>query len=284
MTQAGTRKIWLWLCIGLSVLLVVLVVLAVALGLAERPGQAEQAPAEPEQTTPTTLPSPEENTLGPEDFIYENGYLTCTAAPSLLGVDVSKYQGKIDWQAVKDAGMRFVMIRVAGRGYGEAGGIYDDTTALENYKGAKAAGLEVGVYFFSQAISAQEAREEARYLLEKTADWELGMPVVYDWERMEGNARTANTDRRTVTDCMLAFCEEVEKAGRTPMIYFNPDHAESLFYIEEVTRYKFWLALYSDWMTFPYEVNMWQYTDAGTVPGIGGKVDINLFFPESIKN
>ena len=281
------RKVLVGICIALAVILALLLL---TLGAVAVMGLLRQGPepVQPPQTTPTqaptTLPPPVENTLGPEDFIYENGYLTCTAAPCELGVDVSSYQGNIDWQAIRDAGATFAIIRVAGRGYGQAGGIYDDKLAQSNYENAKRAGLKVGVYFFSQAITVQEAVEEARYILDITRDWDLQMPVVYDWERMDGDTRTANTDRRTVTDCMLAFCEEVEKAGRTPMVYFNPEHAGSQFYIEEVTRYKFWLAFYTDWMTFPYEVNMWQYTSTGKIPGVEGTVDLNLYFPESIKN
>lgn len=281
------RKVLVGICIALAVILALLLL---TLGAVAVMGLLRQGPepVQPPQTTPTqeptTLPPPVENTLGPEDFIYENGYLTCTAAPCELGVDVSSYQGNIDWQAIRDAGATFAIIRVAGRGYGQAGGIYEDKLARINYEGAKRAGLKVGVYFFSQAITVQEAVEEARYILDITRDWDLQMPVVYDWERMDGDTRTANTDRRTVTDCMLAFCEEVEKAGRTPMVYFNPEHAGSQFYIEEVTRYKFWLAFYTDWMTFPYEVNMWQYTSTGKIPGVEGTVDLNLYFPESIKN
>ena len=277
------RVFWICLIIVLSALLAGLVTVAVVLSLPEAPPAekptVDTVPTEP----PTTLPPPVENTLGPEDFLYENGYLTCTAAPCELGVDVSRYQGDIDWQKVADEGMTFAMIRVAGRGYGTAGGLYTDAKAEENYKGAKAAGLKVGVYVFSQAISVEEAREEARYMLALVRDWDLDLPIVFDWERQEGNARTANIDRRTVTDCMLAFCQEIESAGKTPMLYFNPDHSSSMFYIEEVTQYKFWLAQYTDWMTYPYEFNMWQYTSTGTVPGIKGTVDINLYFPESIK-
>lgn len=284
----ATRKILVGICITLAVILVLLLValgVATAVILLRQPEQPPAPTTQPPTTqTPTTLPPPVENTLGPEDFIYENGLLTCTAAPYELGVDVSSYQGNIDWQAVRDAGATFAIIRVAGRGYGQAGGVYADKLAQTNYEGAKRAGLKVGVYFFSQAITAEEAAEEARFILSITRDWDLDMPVVYDWERMEGNSRTANTDRRTVTDCMLAFCREVEAAGRTPMVYFNPDHAESMFYIEEVTQYKFWLAYYTDWMTFPYEVNMWQYTSTGKISGVNGTVDLNLFFPESIKN
>ena len=284
------RKLLIGICIALAAVLLLLLLtagVATAIILLRKPPESE--PEQPSETapteTPTTLPPPLESTLGPEDFIYENGFLTCTAAPYELGVDVSSYQGAdIDWQAVRDDGATFAIIRVAGRGYGQAGSIYDDLLAQTNYEGAKRAGLKVGVYFFSQAITAEEAAEEARYILDKTQNWELDMPIIYDWERMDGDTRTANADRRTVTDCMLAFCREVEAAGKTPMIYFNPEHAESMFYIEEVTQYKFWLAFYTDWMTFPYEVNMWQYTSTGKIAGVNSLVDLNLFFPESIKN
>ena len=282
------RKILIGICIALGLVLLLLLLAAgtvTAIVLLRKPPAPELPPeTEPVTEAPATLPPPVENTLGPEDFIYENGFLTCTAAPYELGVDVSSYQGNINWQAVRDDGATFAIIRVAGRGYGQAGGIYDDLLAQVNYEGAKRAGLKVGVYFFSQAITAEEAAEEARYILEKTKDWELDMPIVYDWERMDGDTRTANADRRTVTDCMLAFCKEIEAAGKTPMIYFNPEHAESMFFIEEVTRYKFWLAFYTDWMTFPYEVNMWQYTSTGKIGDVEGTVDLNLYFPESIKN
>ena len=281
------RKVLIGVCIALGVVLALLLLTLGAFAVMSMLGRSQSLEQPPETSPteePTTLPPPVENTLGPEDFIYENGYLTCTAAPCELGVDVSSYQGNIDWQAVRDAGATFAIIRVAGRGYGQAGGIYEDKLAQINYDGAKRAGLKVGVYFFSQAITAEEAAEEARYILKLTEDWDLQMPVVYDWERMEGDTRTANADRRTVTDCMLAFCQEVENAGRTPMIYFNPEHAELMFHMEEVTKYKFWLAFYTDWMTFPYEVNMWQYTSTGKIPGVEGTVDLNLYFPESIKN
>ena len=283
MPQTDTKKIRLWLLIGLAALLLVAAaVTAVILLSASEPEITPEPTTEP---APTTLPPPLANTLGPEDFIYENGYLTCTAAESRLGIDVSKYQGVIDWQAVKRAGITFAMIRVAGRGYGPEGTLYTDQMAVRNYFGAKAAGLDVGVYFFSQAIRVEEAREEAQYTLNIMKDWDLELPVVYDWEIIENDtARTDETDMRTVTDCMLAFCEEIEKAGKTPMLYFNPINVKKSFYIEEVTKYKFWLAFYTDWMTFPYEVNMWQYTCTGSVPGIQGSVDINLMFPQSIKN
>lgn len=220
-----------------------------------------------------------ENPYSENDFDYDGAYLTCLAGQSVLGVDVSVYQGQIDWQQVADAGVEFAMIRIGGRGYGAEGVLYEDDFAGANYEGARAAGLKVGVYFFSQAVSADEAREEAAYVLERIAGWELDMPVVFDWEYMGENARTANVDKRTLTDCTLAFCRAVEADGWEAMYYFNLDHAENYLYLEELTDYRCWLAMYTDQMTYPYRVDIWQYTLDGTVPGIPGPVDINLYFP-----
>ena len=263
----------------LAVLLAGLLGLAVWLEL-QRPESVLQNPTpETTVTEATTLPPPPPNVFDPADFVYdEQGYLTCTAGPYERGIDVSAYQGKVDWKKVADSGVTFAIIRVAGRGYGSTGNLYDDKLAQDNYKGAKAAGLKVGAYFFSQAISPEEAVEEAEYLLEKTADWELDMPLVYDWEYISEEARTANVDQQTLTDCMIAFCDRILEENKEPMIYFNPNHATRMFHIEQVKDYPFWLAMYTDWMTFPYKFNMWQYTNTGTVPGVKGNVDINLLF------
>ena len=136
----------------------------------------------------------------------------------------------------------------------------------------------MGVYFFSQAITVAEAEEEADFVLKRIADYELTMPVVYDWEYISAEARTAKMDRRTLTDCYLAFCGKIQEAGYTPMAYFNTYQSRSLMNLTELEDYPFWLALYSDRMTYPYRIEMWQYTDSGRVPGIQGNVDINLYF------
>lgn len=273
------KRAWLTvLSIIACVALAGLVLLAVYLELQAPVPPAEGNPAET-TTQATTLPPPPENVFNPEDFIYdEQGYLTCTAGPYERGIDVSAYQGKINWKKVADSGVTFAIIRVAGRGYGESGNLYDDKRAQENYAGARKAGLKVGAYFFSQAVTPEEAVEEAEYLLEKTKDWTLEMPLVYDWEYISEEARTANIDQQTLTDCMIAFCERIKQAGKEPMLYFNPNQAKRLFHIEQVTDYDFWLAMYTDWMTYPYKFHMWQYTNQGTVPGINGNVDINLLF------
>ena len=226
----------------------------------------------------TTLPPPTENVFTPKDFAYEGDYLTCLTDESILGIDISKYQGKIDWQQVKDAGIEFVIIRLGYRGY-STGALNEDPMAQENYRGAKEAGLKVGAYFFSQAISVEEAEEEAQYAMELSKDWQLDMPLVYDWECLAEDYRTAQVDARLLTDCAKAFCNTVQAQGYTPMVYFNPNQSRKQMYLAELTGYDFWLAMYSDQMNYPYKVDMWQYTNQGSVPGINGSVDINLYFP-----
>lgn len=256
---------------------VVVAALIATLILLNLPEKAPK-PEPKKEVKPSVL---EENPLKPEDFVYEGDYLTCTAAPSRLGIDVSQHQGNIDWEAVKAAGVSFVIIRIGGRGYGSEGSIYYDDLAQSYYQGAKAAGLDVGAYFFSQAITPEEAREEASFVLEQTYGWEMTMPIVCDWEQLDGQTRTSNIDPRTLTDCMKAFCQTITDAGKEAMLYFNPDHAQSQFYIEEMAGYDFWLAYYTQWMDYPYKVDMWQYTNEGSVAGIEGNVDINLYFPEA---
>ena len=243
------------------------------------------APEETASPTPTTPPlatyaPPAANPYGPEDFAEVDGYLACVSGPYSLGVDVSEYQGAIDWEKVKDAGVEFAFIRVGGRGWGEEGRLYADGRAQEYYEGAKAAGIQVGAYFFSQAISVEEAMEEARYALSLMEGWKLDFPIVFDWEYIGADARTANVNARTLTDCTLAFCDVIADAGLEPMVYFNPSQGRDLLYLEELTIYPFWLAMYDAPMNYPYEVAFWQYTEAGTVPGISGGVDINLLLPK----
>lgn len=226
---------------------------------------------------PTVPPIPL-NRFSPEDFAYnEQGYLTCVSEPCLMGIDVSSYQKEIDWEKVKAAGFSFVMIRVGGRGYGESGGLYEDAMAYKHYTGAKEAGLLVGAYMFSQAINTQEAAEEAWFALGKTIGWKLDLPLVYDWEYIDDEKRTAFVDEWTVTACIKTFCDIVKEAGREPMFYVSPWFGRMR--LEELEDYPQWLALYKDHMDYKYHFDMWQYTCTGSVPGIEGQVDINLYFP-----
>ena len=264
----------------LKILLLALAGVAVVLGILMavifQPGQPQVQATEPV----STLAPPAPNPYGPEDFAEVDGYLACVTGPYSMGVDVSEYQGNIDWEKVKSAGVEFVFIRVGGRGWGEEGRLYADGAARTYYEGAKKAGLQVGAYFFSQAVSAEEAMEEARFALSLVEGWQLDLPLAYDWEYVSSSARTAKVTARTLTDCTLAFCRAVEEAGEKPMVYFNPSQARDRMHLEELTEYPFWLAMYDAPMHYPYEVAFWQHTKKGSVPGIRGNVDINLLLPK----
>ena len=206
-----------------------------------------------------------------------DGYVTCTAGPTRRGVDVSEYQEDVDWDQVKAAGFDFAFIRIGYRGY-SVGQIKPDDLAREHLAGAKAAGLDVGVYFYAQAISPEEAAEEARWCLDFLAGENLDLPVVYDWEWVSRDSRTGSMDRETLTECAKTFCQIIEQNGHQAMIYFNSHVARDLLDLEELAEYPFWLAQYKNQMDFPHRVDLWQYTETGSVPGIQGDVDIDLMF------
>ena len=193
------------------------------------------------------------------------------------GVDVSVHQGDIDWNAVKNDGIDFVMLRVGARGYGTEGALYDDKKFDENYEGAKQAGLKIGVYFFSQAVSIQEAEAEAAFLLSLTGGKTFEYPVAFDWEHISyDSARTDGLDNETITQCALAFCNKIEQAGHTAIIYFNRSLGYFSYNLSEIKDYHFWLAEYNDVPSFIYDYKIWQYTEKGTVAGIDGEVDLNI--------
>lgn len=296
--QTETRKpirpeiILLIIAILSATLLVVTVVLSLPYMLQEREEDASVVseslirypqPAE-EETVPSTTPEerpPLANPYDRNDFQYIDNYLKLQYGDSITAIDVSAYQEDIDWQKVADSGVEMAMIRAAFRGWGEKGVIKVDEYVHKNLQGADEVGLTVGVYFFSQATSIEEVDEEIDILLDIIKDHNITGYVVFDWEYVSEEARTANVDARTLTDCSLHFCKRVEEAGYVPMVYFNTYQGINLLELEELKAYDFWLARYTDRMNFPYRVRMWQYTDSGEVPGIKGKVDINVFFPEA---
>lgn len=149
------------------------------------------------------------------------------------------------------------------------------------WKGATKAGLKIGAYFFSQALNIQEVEEEMTFMLNILGDYTLDMPIVLDWEIPASDARTANgMDARTLTDLQRHFCGNMKRKGYRPMVYFNWHQSETLYYLSELEDYEFWLALYQDRMTYPWRVEMWQYSDSGSVPGINGPVDLNVYLSE----
>ncbi len=218
-----------------------------------------------------------DNPYSPSDFATLDGYVTCTAGPTRRGIDVSEHQGEIDWDRVRDAGFDFAFIRIGYRGY-SVGQIKPDDRARENLAGAKAAGFDVGVYFYAQAIDLEEARQEAAWCLEFLGSENLDLPVVYDWEWVDQDARTGAMDKETLTACAKAFCEAIESGGYDAMIYFNNHISRDLLDLKQLQSYPFWLAQYKDQLDYPHQVDVWQYTETGTVPGIDGDVDIDLMF------
>ncbi len=233
-----------------------------------------ELPPETTQPLPWTMPvSP----YGPSDFQQTGDFLACSAGPVAVGIDVSSHQGSIDWKAVADAGIEYAFIRVGYTGY-KTGVMTKDHNAAANLKGAKEAGILVGAYYFSQAVNAAEAKAEAEFAMDLLAGISLDLPLVYDWEYVNETARTANVDRATLTECTLAFCQAVEKAGFAPMIYFNTSQGRDMLDLEKLERYPWWLAKYDLDADFLCRVDLWQYTNQGTVPGIQGNVDVDLMF------
>ncbi|MCM1227293.1 MAG: glycoside hydrolase family 25 protein [Clostridium sp.] len=219
----------------------------------------------------------------PEQIKNRNGrkfYVENSEVTSLLGVDVSVHQDNIDWVKVKNAGIDFAIVRLGFRGYG-SGEAQLDENYIENITGARAAGLDTGVYFFSQAITVDEAIEEAQMVINSLDGLDVNYPIVYDWEIIyDDSARTDNVPVDVLTDCCIAFCEAIKDAGYTPMIYQNKKTTMFKLDLERLTDYDFWLAEYNSEPSYYYDFSMWQYTSEGSVPGIEGNVDLNISFKD----
>lgn len=218
-------------------------------------------------------------------IIEENGFKYYTDEDgnriSRLGIDVSEYQPEVDWNKVKEAGADFAMVRLGFRGYGEAGNLVEDSMFKKHIEEAKKAGLDVGVYFFSQAINDEEAAKEAEFVLERIKDLEINCPVAYDVEEIKfDEARTDNLDAEQFTKNCKIFCDTVEAAGYDTMIYANMKWLAFTLDMEELAGYDKWYADYESIPQNPYEISMWQYTETGAISGIAGNVDLNIWFPD----
>lgn len=213
--------------------------------------------------------------------VNENGFLTYDSDEYAckIGIDVSRYQENIDWAAVKGAGVQFAMLRLGYRGYG-SGALVMDPYFQQNIQGAQANGIEVGVYFFSQAITPEEGAEEARFCLNALKGYHITYPIVFDWESYDSSLepRTDGLDDKILTQCAVAFCEEVEAAGYQSMVYSNLTYFYLHFDLNQLVDYPLWLAQYNSRPSFYYHFDMWQYSGTGKVPGIDGNVDLNIHF------
>jgi len=204
---------------------------------------------------------------------------------TMRGIDVSEHQGEIDWELVAGDGVEFAMIRAGYRGYTQ-GALCEDAYFYQNMSGAAAAGIKLGVYFFSQAISVEEAREEAKLVLDLVSGYELDFPIAYDWENIGGGveARTDGLDSKTLTDCALEFCNMVEAAGYNSAVYFYRRLGYYEYDLERISHIPFWVGAPGELPDFYYEHDIWQYSFTARVSGIETDVDLNIYFenPEKL--
>lgn len=194
---------------------------------------------------------------------------------SRVGIDVSEHQGTIDWHAVAADGIDFCYLRAGWRGSSE-GSLTEDSTFRANLVGAREAGLDVGVYFFSQATTTQEAVEEAEFVLDLIGDAELAYPVAFDLEPTgTGEGRADHLMRDEQTEIALAFCERIEQAGYRTIVYGNQYDYER-YEIARLMSRGYWYAEYASAPATNLDIAIWQYSNNGLVAGIGTEVDLDI--------
>lgn len=223
-------------------------------------------------------PDAKMNDLEDAQFKTENGFITYGGKgyQSSVAIDVSSNQGIIDWNAVKAAGVECAIIRLGYRTYG-SGIIMTDEYAYYNLKEASKAGIRLGVYVFSQAVSVEEAVEEAQFALDMVQPFKLDLPIYYDTEEI--NYDTARTDALSGeehTANAIAFCEYIKEAGYEPGIYGNQMWLCNKLNLYDLESYGIWLAKYEKELNYPYEIEAWQYSSEGHVDGIGPVVDLDV--------
>ena len=218
------------------------------------------------------------NRYDAESFYREDGFLRYEK-PHMVGIDVSAFQGLVDWELVAESGVEFAILRVGYRGSSK-GLLYEDETFAENLKGARRAGLKVGAYFFSQARNEQEAMEEAEFAAEILAGTRLDLPLFYDWELVSGSERFPDLNAVPMTECAMAFCERADQAGYRAGVYFNQSFGYHYLDMSRLQEYTLWLAEYNALPTFDYHFHLVQYSDKGKIPGIETTVDLNLWILE----
>ncbi len=192
---------------------------------------------------------------------------------TVKGIDVSSWQGEIDWEKVKATGIDYVMIRCGFRNLTNDE-IHVDKTFHYNIKEANRLGIPVGVYFYSTAINEKEALEEASFVLNLIKDYDVIYPVAYDFE-MFNEKRTKNVSDRTINNNAIKFLDYIRAHGYNGMIYTNLSALNKHWNIEMFEGFRIWYAQYIDKSTYEGKYDMWQYTDNGRVDGIVGEVDLN---------
>lgn len=200
-------------------------------------------------------------------------------------IDVSNHNGTVNWAAVAAGGVHYAMLRIGFRGYGDAGNIREDTQFAANIRAAQAAGIQVGVYFYTQATNNAEAVEEADFVLQKLSGYDLQLPVAFDCEYAESGGKyvgrfyEANLTKNQTADLCLAFCDRIAAGGYDAMIYANPYMFTSRINVARLGgKYPVWLAAYRSSANYDGDYIMWQYTSKGSVSGVSGNVDMSFYY------
>lgn len=210
---------------------------------------------------------------GVKYYFNEYGAQACK-----IGIDVSKHNGNINWNKVKAAGIDYAIIRVAYRGY-ESGALNLDYKFEENIKGATAAGVDVGIYVYSQAVNVSEALEEASAAVKYAQRYNVTYPIYFDTEYSTGerNGRADRIPKSLRTDLAIAFCEAVKNSGYKAGVYASKSFFSDELQFSRISSYQIWVAHYTSQTTnFKYKYQMWQYTDKGRIDGIPNNTDINI--------
>lgn len=214
------------------------------------------------------------------NLINENGLLTYkdSKRESVKGVDLSKYNGTVDFAKLKEAGVGFAMLRLASRGYG-SGKISLDEKFVEYAQNAQVAGIQIGAFFYSQAVNENEAVEEANYIVGAISGFNVKYPVAIDIERVSGDeARTDKLTNKERTSIVKMFCDTVKGYGYKPIIYASSEMLVGGLDLKELQDYDVWLADEKIPTEYPYRFGMWQYNTKGHIDGITGDIDLDISF------
>ena len=198
---------------------------------------------------------------------------------ALFGIDVSKWNKDIDWEAVAASGVDFAIIRCGYRG-SKTGALVEDPYFRKNIEEAQEAGVKIGVYFFTQATTEVEAVEEASMVLALCKGQKLALPIFIDTEGAGGTGRADGLDVEMRTVVCEAFCRTIENSGFNAGVYASKNWYENNLETERLEDYTIWLAQYSREATYEGEYDLWQYTSAGTVEGINTRVDLNMCYQD----
>lgn len=288
-------KRWFFIIFFCLLLLALGVFGTITLFLFHSPSEPADGPSPDPSTITPGSSYHEQMTLAEESAVYHTGYIHKydSGYHRVYGIDISSWNnvngGDIDWEQVHNAGIEYVFIRAALRGYGEEGNLVTDKYFHQNIQDAQANGLLVGCYIYSQAITQEEAREEAQYILDLIRNYTVQMPVVMDCEfaeEAEGGGRLSQAGLSPELYALVcgAFCKEIRDAGYTPMVYGNvPMLGESIRH-DILGPTHLWVAQYNDICSLTsLDYTFWQFTNLASVPGINGEVDVNVWYlPETV--